>query len=280
MKFQIAACLIAMTVFSCTNTPAKTEAAKQQAVSSKPTSTAAAGALLEFGFADRTGKRLSALDFQEQPGALTRAACPGSETLTIRFSGKKEATRENTGRNSAANFDAGGGFFYEVLSGKTTGDTICLLTDERFFAGKTAVPMSGADKPDAKTVERIAQAKQRRVKEAWGMGRVAPDRQFSLVLFEPAGDSALFSIVMATPSRLVFLDFPGSYKDEGSVWRVDDGGEIEPLYFEIVLAFDSAQGVGFMYSWRGAEGDAVGFVQEAGEVFRTVKTSYKYMSPM
>lgn len=280
MKLRIAACLIAVTIFSCTHATEKTGAARQQAVSSKPTSTSAAAAPLQFGYADATGKRLRALDYQEQPDALTRAACSGAEMLTLRFTGKKEATEDNTGRDSASNFDAGGGFYYQIVNGKTTEDTICLLTDERFLAGKTAAQVTpGADKPEKKTVERIAQAKQRPVKEAWGLARIAPDKIFYLVLFERAGDGALFSVVMATPSRLVFLDFPGSYKDEGSVWRVDDGGEIDPLFFDIVLAFDSAQGVGFMYSWRGAEGDSVSFVQEAGGAFRAVKTSYKYMSP-
>ncbi len=108
------------------------------------------------------------------------------------------------------------------------------------------------------------------MKDAWGLGRLAPDREFFLVLFERKDDTALFSIVMARPSKLVFLDFPGSYKDEGSVWRVDDGGEVDPQFFDMVLAFESGQGVEFMYSWRGAEGDSIGLVKEAGDVFRAI----------
>lgn len=279
MKHLVATCLIILIAFSCTNNPAGTEGAKRQ----QPAAVKTTAALppCEFAFADTTGKRLRALDHQEQPDSLTRAACPGKETLTIRFTGKKEGTQKNTGRDTAANFEAGGGFYYQILNGQTTADTVCLLTDERFFAGKTALPLlPGSEKPDASTKERIEKTKKRRVKEAWGMGRLAPDREFSLVLFERKDDQALFSIVMAAPSRLVFLDFPGSYEDEGSVWRVDDGGEIDPLFFDIVLVFETGQGIEFMYSWRGAEGESVGFVQEAGDVFRVIKSSYKYMSPL
>jgi hypothetical protein len=257
----------------------KAEAAKQKPVPRKAGGAAAVS--YEFGFADTTGRRLIALDYQEKPAVLTRAACPENGPLTIRFTGKKERREQDTGRDTTKNFDARGGFYYQILDGKAMEDAICLLTDERFFTGKTARPVpSGEDRPDAKTIERIAAAKQRRVKEAWGKGRLAPDRKFHLVLFERKGDSALFSIVMATPSRLVFLDFPGSYKDEGSVWRVDDGGEIDPLFFSIEQVFESDRGIEFTYSWRGAEGDSIGLVREEGNVFRTVKTSYKYMAPL
>jgi hypothetical protein len=276
---RVLACLVVLIVCSCTNTPKNKEAAKRQPAFVQ--SAAAATVPYEFGFADTTGKRLLALDYQERPAALTRAACPGSGPLAVRFIGERKSWEEDTGRDTARNFDALGGFYYQITDGKTTEDTICLLTDERFFTGKKDLPLlPGEDKPDAKTLGRIAAAKQRRVKEARGMGRLAPDRELYFVLFERKGESALFSIVMATPERLVFLDFPGSYKDEGSVWRVDDGGEIDPLLFDIEQAFESARGVEFTYWWRGAEGDSVGLVQETGSSFRTIKRSYKYMAPL
>ncbi len=186
MKFRIAVCLIAIVLLSCTKTAERTstpnQPQQQAAVSSAVTSTSGAGAPLQFGFADKTGKRLRALDFQEQPNALTRAACSGTEMLLIRFTGRKDASQANTSRDIADNFDAGGGFYYEIRSGEATEGITCLMTDERFLAGKKAVQViSGADKPDKKTMERIAQAKKRGVKEAWGLARIDPDRTFSAI---------------------------------------------------------------------------------------------------
>ncbi len=284
MRVRITACLIAAAFLSCTQTAERTnpprQQQQQQRLSSTPTGTFEPGVPLQFGFVDATGRRLLTLEFQEQPQALTQAACSGLEMLPIRFIGRKEAAQADTGRDTAANFDARGGFYYEIQKGKTTEDTTCLLTDNRFLSGKIPVHVIyGSDKPDKKVRDRIAQAKKRGVKEAWGLARTEPDSSFYMVLFERQGDNALFSIVMATPSRLVFLDFPGNYKNEDSVWRVDDGGEVDPLSFSISLVFDSSQGISFMYTWLGAEGDSIAFVHEAGDIFRPVKSAYRYMSP-
>ncbi len=40
------------------------------------------------------------------------------------------------------------------------------------------------------------------------------------------------------------------------------------------------EGVEFMYSWRGAEGDSIGFVKEAGDVFRDQRLLQVYVSPL
>ena len=125
----------------------------------------------------------------------------------------------------------------------------------------------------------IAKKKKRNVSKSWWLETLGAGRTLHLVLFARKGMSALVSIVLYAPDRLIFLDFPGSYEDESSVWRVDDSGELQGWMFDVIAAFESDGKIGFAYSWVGAEGANIKYVSEKGSAFIEISGSYKYHSP-
>ena len=65
-----------------------------------------------------------------------------------------------------------------------------------------------------------------------------------IALFEPYGDNLLMSIALKTADIIKLMDYP-VVGDGQSVWRVDDGGKIDPKLFSILFAVRAKEGLCF-----------------------------------
>lgn len=234
-----------------------------------------------FAVADGSGKRLRYLGTSqstalENPAFFTNAVCSGG-SLTIKYAGQKEAAPDSTYRDTVDNFDKMGGHYYEMINSKTESDDICLMTDNGFYNERKRLTGSTfQEKLSSEAKARVEKAKDRKIKDSWGLFGTEDGRQLFLVLFERTGNDALAGIVMVSPAKFVFLDFKGSYEDETSVWRVSDGGELDSLMFDILYAFQGKNGLEFAYGWKAPEGESIALVQESGGQFVQLADSYRY----
>lgn len=280
MKRLIFVSLILPLLIACPK--AKEQEKKAEQIQQRPSAQVMQTAPYWFAVADGSGKRLRYLGTSqstalENPATFTNAVCSGGPLLTIKYTGQKEAAPDSTYRDTVDNFDKMGGHYYEIVNSKTESDDICLMTDAGFYNDRKRLASSTfLEKLSPDTKARIEKAKNRKVKDSWGLFGTEDGRQLFLVLFERSGNDALAGIVMVSPAKLVFLDFKGSYKDETSVWRVSDGGELDSLMFDILYAFQGKNGLEFVYGWKAPEGESIALMQESGSQFVQLADSYRY----
>ncbi len=233
-----------------------------------------------FGYADGSGRRLLIVEPIDNAPALTSALCPGGKPVAVKHVGRKESKPGDTGRDGAANFDHAAGHHYEIAQGSTSPDVTCLLMEPSFLEGRTLLvpeslqnhPASPADR------ERIAGRRARKVTNAWELVRLDDSARVLLVEFERRGSDCLASLVLLTPARLVFDDHLAEY-DEFGTWRVDDGGVIEPMWFDIPFVYKVGSEYGIGVAWTGAEGINLRMIESAGEAFTVRAEGYRYLSP-
>lgn len=128
--------------------------------------------------------------------------------------------------------------------------------------------------------EEIEKIKNRNVKSGWEIGVVGTDRTIYLILFERENDDMLASIVMKTPTKFVFKDYPAKY-NESSTWRVDDGGSVYPELFSILFASETKTGIVLAIKWAGAEGENTTLFIENGDKFEELNIgTSRYTSPL
>ena len=233
-----------------------------------------------FAFANTPGTRLLALSPISHPERPYRAVCPGGKVFRVKFVKRKQATPKDTGRATAANFDNSAGDLFRIVGGRTGGDGTCLLIEDASLNGKTIVkPTSLRDKRcDPLQSKKVADEKGRAVAQCWRKLRLTAGKELLLVLFEGKGKDALASLVLFTPRKLAFMDFPGQ-NDPTSTWRVDDGGVLEPAYFEVLFILAEGDALEIALSWAGVEGDALRLLKVEAESFQTILEGYRYWAP-
>jgi len=101
----------------------------------------------------------------------------------------------------------------------------------------------------------------------------------ALVQYLPADSAQLVSLVLIRTESLAFEDYIGDRSEEGSVWRVDDGGAFNPHEFRIIAAFDSVGSLSIARSWAGQEGDNAVLYSVAGKQLVPILTAYRYWAP-
>jgi hypothetical protein len=97
-----------------------------------------------------------------------------------------------------------------------------------------------------------------------------------LTQFFPQGNSNIASLALITKERIVFENYQENTKDANSIWRVDDGGILDPRDFKILAAFQSPYGYELVRAWAGPEGENSVLLREDGAIFLTVLTQYRY----
>ena len=91
----------------------------------------------------------------------------------------------------------------------------------------------------------------------------------------PKKDSVLASLVI-NDKQFVFRDYPAKY-DEGSTWRVDDGGEFPNDAIRILAIFRNQQGdLEVITEWAGAEGANIEYFKCKNEKIEVIKESSRY----
>lgn len=234
-----------------------------------------------FAFASAEGSELIALDSLTSPVQVRWAVCAGATVHSVAYARKQPRQPAGNGRQTRSNFANEAGDVFRVTGGAAQDDGTCYLTADSGLAFSASRSGGAGRACDPDWLRLASQAKGRNALHCWPLASVSPDVQVVAVEFAVVDTSALASLVLAVPGRLVFQDFPAAYKSAGQdVWRVDDEGHLSPTAFT-VLFVGRLRGTWFMgVTWAGGEGeDDYLLVADSADAFRTAKLTYRYWAP-
>ncbi|KAF5281391.1 hypothetical protein FQR65_LT14729 [Abscondita terminalis] len=191
------------------------------------------------------------------------------------------STDGDNGRQTADNFDKSAGFLYQLKENKLTSSaTAVILTDKAFLSSrKVLIPHAAKDAgtmPAA--VQKLVAEKNRKVKNFKNIAQFDEKTIISIVEFEVKNDSALAVLVYSSPEKTINQEYKAKY-DDMSTWRVDDGGNFNMDYIDILYAFVYKDNIELVLSDMGAEGYNVTYLKEKAGVFVVAKESYGYSAP-
>lgn len=238
-----------------------------------------------FGFTNKTGNLIilqDPLDENLNINLINKAIGESGNILSVRFLKKQERNENDNGRQTSYNFENTDGYIYEVVEGKAKDNETYYLVNDKEFNTKSVVEtiVGNYQEIDDAARQEVERAKNRRIADSWELAKVGTEINIYLVLFERQNDDMLASIVMKTPSNIVYRDYPAKY-DEGSTWRVDDGGEIDPELFSVLFAARIETGILLGLTWMGAEGESAFLLKENGKELEELEIiSYRYMLPI
>lgn len=238
-----------------------------------------------FGFTNETGKLIILPGRVEEVQGLddiSKAIGENGNVLTVRYLGPQKGNEKDNGRLTSRNFDNLEGHIFEVTEGAAIGDeTYYLVSEDGFNIRSVLDSQEGSGSEiDLAAKEEIEGIKNRKIQDSWEIGKLEKDKSIYLVLFEREQDDMLASIVMKTPSKMVFKDYPAKY-DASSTWRVDDGGSIYPEMFSILFASKTETGILLGITWIGAEGEVTTLLKENGDAFEELDIgTSRYTSPL
>jgi hypothetical protein len=127
----------------------------------------------------------------------------------------------------------------------------------------------------------FAAARQRAVVSCFSLVRIDGRRRIVLGEFERSGENALASVVLLDRDRVLFADYPATFRADGQdLWRVDDGGKLSPAGFQVVFVAQDGQQCGLALSWAGTEGRSLAvFLSGSGSALDRVIDDYWYQMP-
>lgn len=239
-----------------------------------------------FGYADETGRLLilepDAAAAASNPDMITVAVGEGGERLTIKHVGTQQGDDQDNGRQTSYNFTHRAGALYEVIDGHAVPNETYLLLDGKSLpqAALLKVEFITDQAVEEQRVQQLAAAKSRKVKQAWRLATIAENQTLYLIQFEREQDSMLASLALEDNGQWVFMDYPATYNESGT-WRVDDGGQVVPDMFSVLLAARTAEGMVLGMKWLGAEGENVLFLsQRPGQLIQLDLSYGRYTSPL
>ena len=239
---------------------------------------------LAFAFPNEQGTRLLATADIAKPDVLRIALCSGGQQVPVQFERRQPEGADSTGRQTPRNFANTAGAVFRI-SGKVSADATCVLADESFVREATALPLKrpadDARCPKARYPDFQAD-KGRPVVGCWPIAESTAGARIALIEFERRLTDALASLVVMDGDRRIYVDYPAQFKSPGEdLWRVDDGGEINPEGFKVVFLLKRGSSYLFAVDWGGAEGSALSLhVSESHAQFKEVLTDSWYRSPL
>jgi hypothetical protein len=249
-------------------------------VKSKPTDQLS-GTNFAFAYSDLTGTRLLA-DNSDRPKRFIQAIYAPGLLTAITYVKHQKGSEKSNGRQTAWNFDNDEGELFKLAKGKLTeNETVILMTKDAFqghtFLKYKALTKGEFNKTTVRSIERI---KKRKIKKQGLIGEVSKEIQIGLVEFQRGkGQLPLASIVLSTPKGLVFHDMVG-HDDPYSTWRVEDGGEIKPEWFNVLFVTKSKSGYSLAIENWGSEGLNTFILQQKDRTFRLVAHGGRYTYPV
>lgn len=242
-----------------------------------------------FGFADETGKYIIIVEQEEDVEVdqtsiqqLNQAMGENSDVLTIRYVKHQSRNDQDNGRQAAHNFNNLEGELFEIVEGTAKPDASYYLINDNEFLSESLIAIHPVEPQDPAAIikDEIMITKNRTIANSWQIAALETGEPIFLVRFERQEDQMLASLVMKQEEKWVFMDYPATY-NEGSTWRVDDGGEISPDMFSFLFAAHSDKGIMLGVKWLGAEGENSSILQQTGVRFvETGINSSRYLSPM
>lgn len=234
--------------------------------------------LVNFGFSNENGDKILAFEEGISPKELTQTINNQEEVTTIKFL-KTQAGNEKGINLVAQNIDNCKGQLFSMSDGdKVTPNETIILFNYKFAINHTPLLLKKLETPllvDEKIKILIAKDKNRKVKQAWEIAHLAEHQKAYIVIFEPKKDSVLASLVIGGTSY-IYRDYPAKY-DEGSTWRVDDGGEFPNDAIKILAVFRNKSGeLEIITEWAGAEGANIEYAKANKNTFETIKEASRY----
>ncbi len=235
-----------------------------------------------FGLSNAQGDQVIIYDNNANISHQLYAILPSGGKCLLNFVEKRTRKAEDTGRQTADNFDNLGGVVFQTSSECLKGGRTIVLIESDFLDKHKPIPvkpnmLSPLNNTD---ISRIESAKKLKSKSSWNLASLSSDATIALVQFFPQGNNTIASLVLITKEHVVFEDYPGNAKDANSVWRVDDGGIFNPRDFQILAAFQSPYGFELIRAWAGPEGENAVLLREEGANFLKVLTQYRYWVPL
>jgi len=239
-----------------------------------------------FAFANEKGQKLladpeTAVYAGDEPLIAIGQA---GKLLTVRYSGKQQATSEDDGRQTVHNFNNQAGQLYEVTEGPAEPNETYFIIPKSQFPAEALLTIQRVNPQDGgadqEKLQEIKESKGREVEQAWPLIELPDGKSVFLVQFVRQGDDMLASLAMKDGDTWLYHDYPATY-DPYSTWRVDDGGEVRPELFNFLFAAKSASGLVLGVQWMGAEGENVSLLSVTDQAITDLGLSYgRYMSPI
>ncbi|MGJ1419280.1 hypothetical protein ACR79T_06615 [Sphingobacterium spiritivorum] len=239
--------------------------------------------VIAFGFLDSLGKHILTLeqDSLPHPEQYDLVLNDQGKGFPVQYKGFQKSTDGDNGRQTADNFDKSAGFLYQLKENKLTSSaTAVVLTDKAFLSSrKVLIPHAAKDAgtmPAA--VQKLVAEKNRKVKNFKNIAQIDEKTLISIVEFEVKNDSALAVLVYSSSGKTITQEYKAKY-DDMSTWRVDDGGDFNMDYIDILYAFVYKDNIELVLSDMGAEGYNVTYLKEKAGAFVVAKEAYGYSAP-
>lgn len=281
MKSIIYASLISFLLFACnskkqentTDTTIVTDTLAQVIDPSTETN----GEILAFGFTNENGNKVIAFEEGMNSQSLTNVIDNHGNNYELVYENIQKGN-ENGVNLIPSNFNDCAGEVYKLKENKKLNpDYSTVLVNAAFLETRKTLPIKSFNQPeqiDESNKLSIQNDKKRKIKQAWKIAEINNQPAF-IVIFEPKKDSVLASLVIGG-EKLIYRDYPAKY-DEGSTWRVDDGGEFPNDAIKIIGAFLNANNeLEIVIDWQGAEGANIEYARANSNVFETVKEGARY----
>lgn len=238
-----------------------------------------------FGFTNEAGKLIllaGKLEETKSIDGINKAIGENGNILTIKYLRAQKRNEKDNGRQTSQNFDNVAGYIFEITQGTAKENETYYLVNDNEFNIKSILNSQAGDRTEIDTAakEEIEKIKNRKVLKSWEIGKIESDKTIYLLQFERVKDDMLASIVMKTPTKFVFKDYPAKY-DSSSTWRVDDGGNVYPEMFSILFASQTETGIIMGIKWIAFEGEVTTLLKENDDKLEelNIETS-RYMSPL
>ncbi len=239
---------------------------------------------IAFGFSNEAGNQTLILNDENSdsivPSKFSLAFSYGGRPFDIHFIQEKKAGIKDNNRATYHNFENSGGYLYKTRYGTVNKDHAVVLTSRDFFRNRMFLKLKTVDKGLSNTNKlKVESDKGRKIKRYKGLVQLDENRSIYLFEFERKKNSVLAALVLITPDKIVYEDFPAEYNSI-STWSVDDGGEFGMEYIHVLAAFEKQGVLEIVTEWGGAEGYSIEYMKEEGTSFKTLKTGYRYAAPL
>jgi hypothetical protein len=256
-----------------------------------PRATAALGG---FAFPDQAGTRLMLLGdvargFPGEPpfaellpaaSTIRTALCAGGVSHPVAFDRWQLADGRGNGRQSWYQFEHLDGLVFKVVDdARLPEHEACFLASDAFAKALTVVPVVSLTRKSwppetpscsASLTKEVASRRQRVVTHCWAIAESPAQKSLQTVLVEFArrGNEALASVAVVDGRTIVFADRSGDASRTDSVWRVSDGGVLDPEAFKVVFLARRASRLVLAVHWQAEEGSVLMLFESDGNTFR------------
>ncbi|WP_270089568.1 hypothetical protein [Sphingobacterium sp. SYP-B4668] len=275
--------LMLLGLFSCQQHAKKTEhqASTTDTITHRVADTTA---LITFGFINAAGSQLLTLeqDSLDSPQDYTYLIHADGGEQDISYLHLQQANEQDNGRQTAENFKNSRGYLYQIALPTVPTEAVAVTLVNRAFLNNHKTlsiqpPHSSDNIPDY--IQQLSEEKDRKIKKHKNLAQLANQGTITLVEFEVKDSTALAVLIYRSPEKIITKEFPAKY-DEISTWRVDDGGEFDMDYFQILNVFSNGENIELVTADFGAEGYVLQYLKEKDGKFVLDKEAYGYSAPL